>query len=174
MVIGMTIQYPRRFFFFLAMTGILALCYAYFSQYFLGYEPCPLCIVGRFMMMIATFGLLLKTAFPFTRALSWGLIMIFLVGCGVSFYHLWIQVYPMESLSCGPGLQYWIDTLTVTETLEKLFSGHGECSNNAWNLFGIPGPGLTLLWYIAVMVAWIVKRHEPWTPGPHTHYDNPF
>lgn len=154
------IRFPRRFFFGLAITGILALAYAYFSQYFLGYEPCPLCIVGRVLMILTVAGLLFKTLFPFSRTLTGLTIGFITAGCFVSFYHLWIQIYPLASLSCGPGLEYWIDTLTVTETLQKLFSGHGECSNNAWNLFGIPGPGLTLLWYVGIMTTWILKHYE--------------
>lgn len=141
----------------LSLLGFSSVAYAYFSQEFLGFEPCPLCIVGRLLILLVSALLLLYAWRPW-KGLTYALGALLLLGAGISLYHAWIQIFPPPSSLCGPGLSFWLETLNPLEILHNLFSGHGECTDSSWRIFGIPGSLLPLMYYLTVMIGYIIRQ----------------
>ena len=101
----------------LLLNGILAfsifsLSIAYFIQYVLGHKPCNLCIIERIPYIAAIILISLIFIFNKYQKILSSLILIFFVfGAVVSFYHFGIeQGFFSESLICE---------LTSSETLNK-------------------------------------------------------
>ena len=86
--------------------SIVSLSIAYFLQYVLGYKPCNLCIIERIpyiasIILISLIFILNK----YHRIISSLLLIFFVFGALVSFYHFGIeQGFFSESLVCDLGL----------------------------------------------------------------------
>jgi disulfide bond formation protein DsbB len=133
---------------FFACTGMMA--FALYSQHFLGLEPCPLCIFQR-VAVIALGALFLIAGIHGAgkvggRVYAALMALVALAGSGVSARHVWLQTLPPDKVpSCGPGLDFMLETFPLTEVLNKVLSGSGECAEIAWSLFGLSMPAWTLI-----------------------------
>ncbi len=115
---------------------------AFFFQYVLLLEPCPLCILERIIVItlsvIFLIGLLHNPKHSLVRRL-YGQILstASLAGLAVAGRHTWLQHLPKEqSPECGEGLNYWINTLPLNEVIEKIFAGAGDCVEVVWTFSG--------------------------------------
>ena len=65
--------------------------------------------------------------------------------------------------SCGPGLDYWLDTLPILQVFKEVFTGSGECAVIDWTFMGmsIPEQSLilfTILLLVHVLILWRIIR----------------
>jgi disulfide bond formation protein DsbB len=140
---------------FLICAGLIA--YALYSQYGLGFEPCPLCIFQR-IAVIATGIVFLLAALHHPRssgALVYGVLAIItaLVGVAIAGRHVWIQAQPPGTVAaCGATLDYMLDILPVMTVITKVLSGSGECAEINWTLFGLSMPWWVMFSFIALAV----------------------
>ena len=80
--------------------------------------------------------------------------LIALAGASVSARHVYIQNLPPDQLpGCGPGLDYMLDVFPVTEILEEVFRGSGECAEVLWRFLGLTIPGWTLVIFLCMVAA---------------------
>lgn len=140
---------------FFACAGLMA--YALYAQYQLGLEPCPLCMFQRVAVIVLglLFGVAaLHGAGVFGRRVYALLIAIAAIaGAAVAGRHLWLQSLPPERVpSCGPGLEYMLQTFPLLETLRTVLSGSGECAQVDWRFLGLAMPGWVLVCVIALGV----------------------
>lgn len=146
---------------FLICAGLLA--YAYYLQFHVGLEPCPLCIFQRIGVIIL--GLLfLIAAIHAPRgggARIWAVILaIFaLAGALTSARHLWVQLHPDPTASCGVGLNYMLKVLPLFEVIKRAFMGTGDCQIINWTFLGLSMPAWVLICFVllgayAVWVNW--------------------
>ena len=131
--------------------------FAYYAQYGIGLEPCPLCIFQR----LALFALgLVFLAAALHDPRGWGaklygvlLGLTAAVGVGVAIRHAWLQSLPPEEVPlCGPGLDYMLETLPLAEAIREVLSGSGECAEIDWTLLGLSMPWWTLLLFLGLGV----------------------
>ncbi len=101
--------------------SIFSLSAAYFIQYLLGYKPCNLCLIERIPYFAAV--ILVSFIFiinRFEKIISIIVLLFFLFGAVVSFYHFGIeQGFFSESLVCNLGKA---DNLSKEELLKQLES----------------------------------------------------
>ena len=85
--------------------SIASLVIAYFIQYVLGHEPCNLCLIERIPYLSAI--ILIPLIFiinKFERIIAGSIMLFFIFGTVVSFYHVGIeQGFFSESLVCDLG-----------------------------------------------------------------------
>ena len=149
---------------FLACVALLG--YAYFAQFVLGYEPCPLCIFQRIGVMAVGLVFLVATIHdPQTvtgRRVYGGLAVLAAIGGGsISARHIYLQQLPADQVpACGPGLDYMLDVFPLTDTLRMVFTGSGECAEVDWTFLGLAMPTWTLLSFLA-LAAWAVVTQVP-------------
>ena len=135
---------------------------AYYFEYVLFLDPCPLCIMQRIaVLMIGLVGLsafiLAKTEFSQKlHASLMGLSAVF--GIGVAGRHVWIQSLPADQIpTCGPSLEYMVDTLPWAEVLTVMLRGNGNCADAQWAFMGLSMPLWVLLWFVGfVLVAGVL------------------
>ena len=100
--------------------SILALSIAYFVQYILGHKPCNLCLIERYPYLGAV--ILISLIFilnKFEKSISFIILLLFIFGSVVSFYHVGIeQGFFSESLVCDLGKTQ--DNLSKESLLKQL------------------------------------------------------
>lgn len=141
------------------ITCVLLLAYAYFAQFVLGYEPCPLCIFQRVGFIVLGLVFLLAAIHgPAGRAgrrIYGSLIgLVALAGASVSLRHLWLQSLPADQVpACGPGLDYMLEVFPLADALKMVFTGSGECAEVDWVFLGLSMPAWTLMAYLSLGIA---------------------
>lgn len=125
-------------------------------------EPCPLCIFQRIgLWVMGIFAALLALLNPKNLILRFSLwlggMAGTLWGLGVAARHVWLQNLPADQVpACGPGLNYWVETLPLMKVFEQVFKGSGECASIDWTLFGLTIPMQTLILFLVIFIIQIV------------------
>jgi disulfide bond formation protein DsbB len=142
---------------FAVCTALLA--YAYFVQFQLGIEPCPLCIFQR-LAFIAMGLVFLVGAIHAPRATGRRLygLLVFVgaaFGVGIAAYHLWVQhLGPDPMAGCTPGWNYMVENYSLkyawSKTIEHAFTGHADCGEVNWTFLGLAMPFWTLVCYALI------------------------
>jgi disulfide bond formation protein DsbB len=117
--------------------SIFSLSAAYFIQYLLGHKPCNLCLIERIPYFAAV--ILVSFIFiinRFEKIISIIVLLFFLFGAVVSFYHFGIeQGFFSESLVCNLGKA---DNLSKEELLKQLESSSiVSCKDVTFAFLGI-------------------------------------
>jgi disulfide bond formation protein DsbB len=134
--------------------------FALFLQYVKHQDPCPLCMVQRviFIVLMGVFALaaLHGPKRVGERVYTALIVLLSLTGVGVASRHIWIQNLPKDQVpSCGPGLDYMLDTMPLANVLKQLMHGSGECAEKGWTFLTFGIPEWSLICYIALGV-WAV------------------
>jgi disulfide bond formation protein DsbB len=150
---------------FAACAGLLA--YAYYAQYFLRLDPCPLCIFQR--VGVFALGLVFLLA-AVQDPVSWGrrsyAVLVALAAsatAGVAIRHLYIQSLPPDAVpSCGASLAYMMKIFSLNEVLVKVLTGSGECARVSWRFLGLSMPGWVLIAALGLGVygLWVNLRRQ--------------
>jgi protein dithiol:quinone oxidoreductase len=134
----------------LVCLGLLA--FALYLQYVEYQEPCPLCILQRiaFIAMMIVFAIAAvhgprrRGAIVYTSLL----VIIAAVGGAIAGRHVWLQLLPADQVpACGPGLEYLLDRFPLTQAMQKIFAGSGECAEAGWRFLGLTIAGWSLVWF---------------------------
>ena len=147
---------------FLACSALLG--YGYYLQYGQGLEPCPLCIFQRICYF--AIAVLCLLAFMHDPNRTGKRIYAVLIGIaalkGIVFAgrQVWLQHLPPDKVpACGPGLEYWMQTLPLAETIRKVFRGTGECAEVDWTFLGFSIAEWSVLCFslllIGAIIVWI-------------------
>lgn len=130
----------------------------FYFQKHLGLEPCPLCIFQRIGVWImggfAFVGMLINPTKLWAKFTLWsGMVIGTLWGLGVAGRHVWLQHLPPDQVpACGPGLNYWVDTLPILQVFQEVLKGSGECAEIDWQMVGFSIPELTLAMFAVFLV----------------------
>ena len=129
----------------LACIGLIAT--AFYMEYQLGLEPCPMCIVQRIAVALAGAVALVGILHNKLKKFYLGVIAFFsALGGASAIRHLYLQSLPPERVpSCGPDLNYLLENDFISDALIQLFIGDGNCAEVMWSLLGISIPGWVLI-----------------------------
>ena len=131
--------YPRRVFAALAAVCVALLAFGLYLQHVVGLNPCPMCIVQRYALVIVAViaGL---TAVSEKRSVHLGgaALLLLMAGLGafVAARQSWLQWYPPETVTCGRDLYGMIETFPLKRALPMIFKGSGDCSAVDWTFLG--------------------------------------
>jgi protein dithiol:quinone oxidoreductase len=155
----------RPFFACGALVCAALLGFGYYLQYVRGLEPCPLCLVQRgfFYMVLGTFLVAAmhgpgKTA---TRIYSVIAFLFAAGGAAIASRQVWLQHLPPDKVpQCGPDLAFMLENFPLSQTLQKLVSGTGECAAVDWTFLGLSIAEWSLACFGALLLyaAWLAIR----------------
>ena len=155
---------------FLVIMAVIGMSFAlFFLQRYMGFSPCPLCIFQRIgLMIMGGFALIAAIFDPKSKIVRLLLWLGSLAGIGwaavVAGRHVWLQHLPADQVpSCGPGLDYWLDTLPMQQVLKEVFAGSGECASIEWTFMGLSIPEQSLILFsililVHVLILWRIVR----------------
>jgi disulfide bond formation protein DsbB len=150
---------------FLACAGLLA--YAYYAQYVMHLEPCPLCMFQRIgIIVLAVVFLIAALHDPGVtgrRVYAVLLGLAALATIGIALRHLYIQHLPPGSVpACGASLDFMLKVFSLSEVLVKVLTGSGECAKITWEFLGLAMPAWVLIsvLVLGVYALWVNLRHQ--------------
>ena len=151
---------------FVACVSLLA--YAYYAQFVLHLEPCPLCIfqrVGIFVLGVIFLAATLHDPEAFgRRAYAVLLALAALATIGVALRHLYIQSLPPGAVpACGASLDFMLKVFSLSEVLVKVLTGSGECAKITWEFLGLAMPAWVLIGALLLGAwgLWANLRRQP-------------
>lgn len=128
-----------------------------YLQHIKGIEPCPMCIMQRYAMLVCgLLGLIAGLHNPRRTGLvvySGLLAVSALAGAGVAARQSWMQWYPPAVSECGPGLEYMLESFPLSSALPMIFRGAGDCSAIDWTLFGLTIANWSFLVFATILVS---------------------
>jgi protein dithiol:quinone oxidoreductase len=145
-----------------AVVCALLLGFGYYLQYVQGLDPCPLCQVQRAFYYAV--GLSFAAAAVHGRFFgAYGSLaaLFALGGIGTAGRQVWLQHLPADKVpQCGPDLEFMLKNLPLSRTLEKLFTGTGECAVVDWSFLGLSIAEWSLAWFAALFcyALWLAFR----------------
>jgi disulfide bond formation protein DsbB len=133
---------------FLACVCLLA--YAYYAQFVMHLEPCPLCIFQRIGIFVLGIIFLVATLHDpeifGRRVYALLLTLAALATIGVAARHLYIQSLPPDAVpACGASLDFMLKVFSLSEVLVKVLTGSGECAKVTWEFLGLAMPAWVLI-----------------------------
>ena len=119
------------------LISIVALTSAFYIEYFLGHQPCNLCVLERIPYMLGIIIIVLNYKFShLEKYFILLLILIFLAATILSLYHLGIeQGFIEESLFCD--LKKGSDLLSKEEILKQLQEKNISCKDVTFKIIGL-------------------------------------
>jgi protein dithiol:quinone oxidoreductase len=151
---------------FLACVCLLA--YAYYAQYVMHLEPCPLCIfqrIGVFALAVAFLVATLHDPAVFGRRVYAAILgLAALATIGVALRHLYIQSLPPDAVpACGASLDFMLKVFSLSEVLVKVLTGSGECAKITWEFLGLAMPAWVLISALVLGAwgLWVNLRRQP-------------
>ncbi|MCZ6889048.1 MAG: disulfide bond formation protein B [Gammaproteobacteria bacterium] len=124
-----------------------------------GLAPCPLCMMQRIWIMIAAL-VALVGIWHNPRLGIYPLLTLIaaLTGAGFSLRQLWLQHLPADQVpSCGPGLEYMIESFPFSDVLRAMTFGTGSCADVVWSFLGLSIPAWALVGFIIMLACAILQ-----------------
>lgn len=130
---------PRRVLALVSLGCVALLAFGLYLQHVVGLEPCPMCIVQRYVLVLIAIvaGSTAATNKKWLLIMGSGLLVL-LSGSGafVAARQSWLQWYPPEFASCGRDLYGMIETFPLQRAIPMIFKGSGDCSKVDWTFLG--------------------------------------
>lgn len=162
-ILQMLLKCPTRAWLFIVAIACIAFMAfgVLYLQYYLGTEPCPMCIVQRYAMIgVIVWCLLgLSEKSPVrTLIMSW---MVFLsagFGAFVAARQSWLQWYPPEVVTCGRDFYGMIENFPLQRAVPMIFKGGGDCSKIDWTFLGGSIANWSFLVFSGIVVLMLYLR----------------
>jgi protein dithiol:quinone oxidoreductase len=130
---------PRRVLALVSVACVAMLAFGLYLQHVVGLNPCPMCIVQRYAVLLV--GLIAGlTALSRRRGVLMGgsALMVLAAGFGAftAARQSWLQWYPPEVSACGRDFYGLIETFPLQRAIPMIFKGSGDCSKIDWTFLG--------------------------------------
>ena len=131
--------------------GLLA--YGLYLQHVVGLDPCPMCIVQRYALVLVAL-LAGLSASGRSRKLQLGgstlVLATAVFGAFVAARQSWLQWYPPEVVSCGRDFYGMIETFPLQRAIPMIFKGGGDCTKVDWTFLGGSIANWSFLSFVAI------------------------
>jgi protein dithiol:quinone oxidoreductase len=130
---------PRRVLALVSAIGVGMLAYGLYLQHVVGLDPCPMCIVQRYaLLLVVLVAGLTATSGSRGVLIAGSVLMLGAAGFGafVAARQSWLQWYPPEVSSCGRDFYGMIETFPLQRAIPMIFKGSGDCAKIDWTFLG--------------------------------------
>ena len=133
-------QHPRRALTLVAAGCIGLLAFGMYLQHVVGLEPCPMCIVQRYALILVAIVAGVAASLSGAKGRRVGVVLMGLLALGGAFVaarQSFLQWYPPEVLSCGRDFYGMIESFPLKRAIPMIFKGSGDCSAIDWTFLGL-------------------------------------
>ena len=130
---------PRRTLALISAACVAMLAFGMYLQYGVGLEPCPMCIVQRYaLILLAVCAGLASVRGQKGWWMSWGVLALAAAGFGAftAARQSWLQWYPPEVATCGRDFYGMIENYPISRAIPMIFRGSGDCAAVDWTFLG--------------------------------------
>lgn len=155
----------RRWMGGIAITCVAMLAFGYYLQHVVGLEPCPMCIVQRYaMILIAILAIITSASDKKVLQMMTGslLVLAALGGAFVAARQSWLQWYPPEIASCGRDIYGMIENFPLQRVIPMIFRGSGDCTKIDWTFLGGSIANWSFLCFcgLAILSVWVLVKNK--------------
>lgn len=156
---------PRRILALVCIACLALLGFGVYLQEVVGLNPCPMCIVQRYALILVAICAAV-TSFSGRKgahvAGSVLMAVLAVAGAYVAARQSWLQWYPPEVVSCGRDLYGMIETFPLQRAIPMIFKGGGDCTKVDWTFLGGSIANWSFLWFcgMALVGALMVWRRS--------------
>jgi disulfide bond formation protein DsbB len=161
---------PRRVLGLIAAVGTGMLAFGLYLQHVVGLDPCPMCIVQRYALVLVVLAAGL-TALSGRRGVlvAGSSLMLLFAGFGafVAARQSFLQWFPPEISSCGRDFYGMIETFPLQRAIPMIFKGSGDCTKIDWTFLGGSLANWSFIWFAVfalaavVLLTRLVRRARP-------------
>ncbi|CAN5497486.1 disulfide bond formation protein B [soil metagenome] len=148
--------HPRRVLALVSGVCIGLLAFGLYLQHVVGLEPCPMCIVQRYALVLVAIVAAIGAAGGRVRGLLFTSVVLAIVLAGLGAFtaarQSWLQWYPPESASCGRDIYGMIETFPLQRAIPMIFRGSGDCSKVDWTFLGGSIANWSFVCFVGVIV----------------------
>ena len=154
---------PRAVLSLIAVASLGLLAFGLYLQHDVGLEPCPMCIVQRYALVLVALLAGLTAVFSGRAALVGGSSFLLLsagFGAFVAARQSWLQWFPPESASCGRDFYGMIETFPLQRVIPMIFKGSGDCTKIDWTFLGLSIANWSFLSFLTItsMAVFLIFR----------------
>ena len=140
----------------ISSSALIAVAYFYF-QLQKGLDPCPLCMFQRACLVgvgiMCLLGILIKPKKIASKLIAFTISVFSLLGLAIAGRQVWLQYLPADQVpECGPGLEFMMETFPLTEMIQSVFQGSGECAEVQWQFLSFSMPEWMVLVFFVMTV----------------------
>ena len=150
---------PRRVLALVALACVAMLAFGLYLQHVVGLEPCPMCIVQRYALLLVAI-VAGMTAVAKSKGLlvtgSGLLVLVAGFGAFVAARQSFLQWYPPEVASCGRDFYGMIETFPLKRAIPMIFKGSGDCTKIDWTFLGGSIANWSFLCFVAIALVGLV------------------
>jgi len=158
-------QRPRLVLALVAAVSVALLAFGMYLQHVVGLEPCPMCIVQRYALMLVALvagvaACFKRPFFLYGGVIKMGLFAAF--GAFTAARQSWLQWNPPEIMSCGRDFFGMIEAFPLGRAIPMIFRGSGDCSKIDWTFLGLTIANWSFLWFaaFALLAAWMLMARR--------------
>lgn len=159
---------PRRILGAVALACVALLAFGLYLQHGVGLEPCPMCIVQRYALVLVALlaGIGAAAAGRAVQlAMAAGMLLLSGFGAFVAARQSWLQWYPPEIATCGRDFYGMIETFPLKRAIPMIFRGSGDCTQVDWTFLGLSIANWSFLWFVFFALAALAltarQLHKP-------------
>jgi disulfide bond formation protein DsbB len=76
------------------------------------------------------------------------------IGAVIAGRHVWLQQLPADQVpTCGPGLNFILENFPLSQAIDMVLRGSGECADVMWTFLGLSIPAWTLVAFVLMILA---------------------
>jgi disulfide bond formation protein DsbB len=140
----------------------LLLAFGYYLQFVEGIEPCPLCMTQRLAFYAIAITAIIAFFTPQSLFLQhlWAAVsgIFALIGMGVAGRQIWLQHLPEDQVpACGPGFEFIINSFPLSEAIQIMFRGNGNCAEVHWTLLSLSIAEWSFLAFSGLLLLCLLK-----------------
>jgi len=155
MLSGFLDAHPRRVLALVSLVCVGLLAFGLYLQHVVGLEPCPMCVVQRYaLVLVAVFAALGAVFRQKAAQLVFAALAVLLAvgGAFTAARQSWLQWYPPESFSCGRDIYGMIETFPLKRAIPMIFRGSGDCTKIDWTFLGLSIANWSFVWFSVAIV----------------------
>ncbi|MEG2048375.1 MAG: disulfide bond formation protein B [Comamonas sp.] len=148
-------QAPRRVLALISLACVALLAFGMYLQHVQGLEPCPMCIVQRYaLVLVAVCAGVASLRGQKGWWMGWGVLALLVSGFGAftAARQSWLQWYPPEFASCGRDFYGMIENYSLSRSIPMIFRGSGDCTAIDWTFLGGSIANWSFVCFVAFMV----------------------
>jgi len=155
---------PRRILGLVCLACIGMLAFGAYLQHVVGLEPCPMCIVQRYALVLVAVAAGVGGALRqrVAHVVSAVLVLLFSgFGAFVAARQSFLQWYPPEIASCGRDFYGMIENFPLQRAIPMIFKGSGDCTKIDWTFLGLSIANWSFLvfcGFAVIALALLVRR----------------
>ena len=151
---------PRRVLALVSVACVALLAFGLYLQHVVGLEPCPMCIVQRYaLVLVAVVAGITAVAKSRGLLIAGSGLLVLLSGFGafVAARQSFLQWYPPEIASCGRDFYGMIETFPLKRAIPMIFKGSGDCTKIDWTFLGLSIANWSFLCFVAIALVGLVR-----------------